>query len=81
MGKLDKMKGDQPENQEDVKQNLVNYKTRLLKLHHDINANQIEFDRLRLQTKDVSDAITDLKTQEMDVMVNRRQLFLRLSNN
>lgn len=83
--KADELKGDPPENQEILQQKLVNYKAKLLKLHQDINAKQIELDRLRFQTnnqtKDVFDAIADLKAQESDIMTNRRELFLRLSDN
>ena len=79
--KIDELKGDPPENQDTVQQNLVNYKEKLLQLRQSIQAKQVELDGLRLQTKNTDDDIANLKSQEMDTMIDRRQLFIHLSDN
>ena len=77
---VDEMKSEPPEDKEMVEQNQNNYKDRLLRLHHEINVKQIELDALRLQTKNTFDDISHLKSQEMDVIIDRHQLFFNLSD-
>ena len=77
--KVDELKGDPPETLDNVQQNLVNYKDKLLQLRQSIQAKQVELDALRLQTKNTDDDIANLKSQEMDTMIDRRQLFIHWS--